>query len=156
MSPAPYVRITWLSTVYMVSSIFKRFFLLRCRKQFCLFTDAAPCLRWDWNPRPFGWESDVLTIRPRRSTIYSPEMAVCLLVDCNTIHHTQCSRKQAAHSPPSHAASSGFWRQVLPRVERTLAAGVLPLAARRGLIWLRQKTRLAARGSTPGGKTRFF
>jgi hypothetical protein len=29
---------------------------------------TAPCLRRDLNPRPFGWESDVLTIRPRRST----------------------------------------------------------------------------------------
>jgi hypothetical protein len=38
--------------------------------------------------------------------------------------------KQAAHSPPTHTASSGFWCQVLPRVERTLAAGVPPLAVR--------------------------
>jgi hypothetical protein len=33
-----------------------------------LLTDTAPCLRRDLNPRPFGWESDVPTIRPRRST----------------------------------------------------------------------------------------
>jgi hypothetical protein len=30
----------------------------------CVLTDTAPCLRRDSNPRPFGWESDVLTIRP--------------------------------------------------------------------------------------------
>jgi hypothetical protein len=33
-----------------------------------LLTDPL-CLRQDSNPRPFGWESDVLTIWPRRSTI---------------------------------------------------------------------------------------
>jgi hypothetical protein len=36
------------------------------------------------------------------------------------------------HSWVNKSLSSGLWRQVLPRVERTLAAGVLPLAARRG------------------------
>jgi hypothetical protein len=48
-----------------------------CRKQFCLFwlprgillTDTEPCLRRDLNPQPFGWKSDVRTIRPRRSTL---------------------------------------------------------------------------------------
>jgi hypothetical protein len=35
-----------------------------------LRTDTPPCLRRDSNPRrPSGWESDVLTIRPRRSTL---------------------------------------------------------------------------------------
>jgi hypothetical protein len=31
-------------------------------------TDTAPCQRRDSNPRHSGWESDVLTIRPRHST----------------------------------------------------------------------------------------
>jgi hypothetical protein len=50
-----------------------------CHKQFCLLwlpravdltgillTDTTPCLHRDSNPRPSGWESDILTILPRR------------------------------------------------------------------------------------------
>jgi uncharacterized NAD(P)/FAD-binding protein YdhS len=56
-----------------------------------------------------------------------------------------------------------FWRQVLPRVERTLAAGVLSLAARTGdrrvlsnrFVMLAAKKRVLPQGA-PGGKMRFF
>jgi hypothetical protein len=73
---------------------FSLFFLLRllqgeCRKQFCLSwlpravdfkvsCSQIPrvCLHRDSNPRPYGWESDVLTIRPRRSTSALQELIV--------------------------------------------------------------------------------
>jgi hypothetical protein len=74
-----------------------------------------------------------------------------------TIAGTCRAIKQAAHSPPTHAASSGFWRQVKTRA---LPPGVLLLAAffaasmsNRSDI-TRRSPRLAARGSTPAASVR--
>jgi hypothetical protein len=42
-----------------------------------LLKDTTPCLRRDSNPRPSGWESDVPTIRPRRSRKIQENTLAC-------------------------------------------------------------------------------
>jgi hypothetical protein len=56
-----------------------------------LLKDTTPCLSRDLNLRPSGWESDVLTIRPRRSMrIYIVPISFCRSVSStdfvDTIH----------------------------------------------------------------------